>query len=168
MRAEIYWVGGVPSGRLAVMPRPRGGDWLDDEVRSLRRAGVDVLACLLTGEEMAELGLAGEADSCASAGVEFLHFPIPDRGVPTSSRDTLAVVRALAGRLGEGKAVAVHCRQGVGRSALVAACVLARLGDTPEAAFERVARARGCPVPDTPGQREWVVLFVQRAGAPPS
>jgi protein-tyrosine phosphatase len=87
----------------------------------LRRAGVAVLACLLTGEEMAELDLAREADSCAAAGVEFVHFPIPDRGVPTSSRDALAFVRALAGRLAEGKAVAVHCRQGVGRSALVAA-----------------------------------------------
>jgi hypothetical protein len=32
MKAAIYWIAPVPSGRLAIIPRPRGGDWLEDEV----------------------------------------------------------------------------------------------------------------------------------------
>jgi protein-tyrosine phosphatase len=59
----------------------------------------------------------------------------------------------------QGETVAVHCRQGVGRSALLAACILAALGDRPDLAFERIAKARGCPVPDTPEQREWANRF---------
>src|SRR5438874_882122 len=39
MRAEIYPIAGVPFGRLAIMPRPRAGDWLPDEVASWRGAG---------------------------------------------------------------------------------------------------------------------------------
>jgi protein-tyrosine phosphatase len=93
----------------------------------------------------------------------FIHFPIPDRDVPSSSLDALAVARGLADRMAEGKAVAVHCRQGVGRSALLAACVLACLGEAPEAALERIAQARGCPVPDTPEQPAWVLRFGPRA-----
>src|SRR4051812_29591248 len=149
MRAEIFWIEGVGRCRLAVMPRPRGGDWLEDEVRSLRASGVDVLVSLLTREEVEELDLADEAGCCAACGIEFLSFPITDRGVPASASGALGLVRRLAALLAGGKAVAIHCRQGVGRSALLAACVLASLGERPDSAFERIAGARGRPVPDT-------------------
>jgi protein-tyrosine phosphatase len=162
MQAEIYWIAHIPKGRLAVLPRPRGGYWLEDEVRSLRAAGVDVLVSLLTGEEVAELDLAAEATCCAAAGVDFVSFPFADCGVPTLEAETLALVRRLAILVSGGKGVAVHCRQGVGRSALVAACVLVSLGERPETAFERIARARGCPVPDTAEQRAWVLRFTDR------
>src|SRR5262245_19372435 len=167
MKAEIYWIAGLPRGRLAVLPRPRGGDWLEDEVRSLRRAGVDALLSLLTKEEMAELGLVGESQCCAAFGIEFISFPINDRAVPASAAEALPVVQRLVKLLAEGKAVAIHCRQGVGRSAVMAACVLASIGETPDAAFERISQARGRPVPDTPEQREWVRRFVDRYVTPP-
>src|SRR4051794_14082928 len=113
MRAEIFWIGGVREGRLAVLPRPRGGDWLEDEVRSLRVSGVEVLVSLLTGDETAVLDLADEAGCCAASGMEFISFPFADRGVPTSDSDALGLVRQLAALLAGGKAVAIHCRQGV-------------------------------------------------------
>jgi len=162
MHAEIFWIEGVQPGRLAVLPRPRGGDWLEDEVCSRRAAGVDVLVSLLTRDEVAELDLAAEAACCATAGVEFISFPFADRGVPESAPDALALVRRLAALVAGGKAVAAHCRQGVGRSAVIAACVLASLGERPDKALDRVAAARGRPVPDTPEQREWVLQFADR------
>jgi protein-tyrosine phosphatase len=161
MRTEIFWIEEVPAGRLAVLPRPRGGDWLADEVRSLRSCGVDVLVSLLTSAESAELDLAEEAGNCAACGIEFVSFPFADRNVP-SVFAALGLVRRLAALLAGEKAVAIHCRQGVGRSALVAACILASLGEGPDAAFERIARARGCPVPDTAEQRDWVLRFADR------
>ena len=36
MHTELYWIPGPWLGRLAIMPRPRGGDWLEDEIRSWR------------------------------------------------------------------------------------------------------------------------------------
>jgi protein-tyrosine phosphatase len=161
MRAELFWIEGVREGRLAVLPRPRGGDWLEDEIQSMRASGVNVLVSLLAREEAMELDLADEARYCGAAGIEFVSFPFADRGVPASAADALGLARRLAGLLAGGKAVAIHCRQGVGRSALVAACVLVSLGEGPEAAFTRVARARGCPVPDTAEQRTWVLRFAQ-------
>lgn len=166
MRVEIYEITGLPCGRLAVMPRPRGDDWLEDEIAALRAAGVDTLVCLLTAEEMAELGLTSEAECCAARSLEFVSFPIPDRGVPPSVPAFLAVVRRLARMLAEGKSVAIHCRQGVGRSALLAASVLTALGDEPATAFERIARARGSPVPDTPEQHAWVEQLARRCTFP--
>jgi hypothetical protein len=162
MQAEVYWIGDVAKGRLAVLPRPRGGDWLEDEVRWLRASGVEALVSLLTPEEVAELDLVDEAACCAACGIEWLSFPITDRGVPASEVDALRLVRQLGVLLAAGKAVAVHCGQGVGRSAVIAASVLASLGEGPDAAFERIARARGRSVPDTAEQRAWVVRFADR------
>jgi protein-tyrosine phosphatase len=57
---------------------------------------------------------------------------------------------------GLGKSVVIHCRQGVGRSALTAACVMAVGGVPVDEALEKIQNARSCPVPDTPEQRRWV------------
>ena len=68
-------------------------------------------------------------------------------------------------RLREGKSVALHCRQGVGRSALLAACVLAVLGVAQEDGWQRITAARKSPVPDTEEQRSWVAALAQEMTA---
>jgi protein-tyrosine phosphatase len=91
--------------------------------------------------------------------MEFIAFPVPDGGVPASTREAMALAEAIVARLNEGKAVAVHCRAGIGRSSLIAACVLVLLGFAPGMAFDLIGKARGVRVPDTEGQRDWVDMF---------
>ena len=159
MRTELYWIEGPWQGRLAILPRPRGGDWLEDEVRAWRLESVDAVVSLLTSEEVTGLDLAQEAGLCQAHGMRFLSFPIVDRSVPASRGATLDFVRELDSLLTEGKSMAVHCRQGIGRSALIAACLLVLSGLDPEMAFRRVSAARGCTVPETSDQRLWVEEF---------
>jgi protein-tyrosine phosphatase len=168
MRTELYWVEGPWRGRLAIMPRPRGGDWLEDEVSDWRRLGLNVIVSALTDEENGELDLAREKELCQKAGVDFIAFPVIDRGVPSSAKATLELARRLEGRLARGENVAIHCRQGVGRAALLAACALAASGTDATTAFTRIAAARGCAVPDTSEQREWVSRFARDMLAPPA
>jgi protein-tyrosine phosphatase len=163
MRPEVYWVDVPRSGRLAIMPRPRAGDWLDDEIAGWRAAGIDVVVSLLEPDEITELGLQREPDLCHALGIEFISFPLPDRGVPATTCEAMALAKAIIKRLKEGKGVALHCRAGIGRSAVVAACVLVLLGLAPETAFDLIGKARGMKVPDTEGQREWVAMFGQAA-----
>src|SRR5437016_1899679 len=56
---SLYWINreGV---RLRIMPRPRGNDWLPDDLRVLRQAGVDVIVSALTAPVAEELGLVAE------------------------------------------------------------------------------------------------------------
>ncbi|HVS37523.1 MAG TPA: protein-tyrosine phosphatase family protein [Gemmataceae bacterium] len=159
MQATAYWVEGPWRGRLAVLPRPRGGDWLEDEARAWKSAGVDVVVSLLEKEEAEEFDITAEEDACRKNGVEFVSHPITDRGLPPSPRAFADLVRALEEKLAAGKGVGVHCRQGVGRSALLAACLLIGAGVDGESAWRRVAAARGRSVPDTTEQREWAVRF---------
>ncbi len=51
----------------------------------------------------------------------------------------------------------VHCRAGIGRSAVVAAGILLQAAFGPEEAFARVSEVRGVDVPDTDEQHNWVV-----------
>lgn len=81
------------------MTRPRGGDWLADELSALRCAAVDVLVCLLTRGELEELELATEERMARAAGREFHSFPIVDCGVPVLDAATLACVARLAERV---------------------------------------------------------------------
>lgn len=67
----------------------------------------------------------------------------------------------MAAQVRAGKSVAIHCRQGVGRSALVAACVLVLRRVLVNEAFEKIEEARGCAVPDTEEQRAWVSQFAE-------
>ncbi len=161
MRTELYWIEGPWRGRLAIMPRPRGGDWLEDEIGSWKRLGIDTIVSALTTEEIAELDLIGEKELCERAGIDFISFSIVDRGLPPSDEAALKLVRRLEQGLARAAKIAIHCRQGIGRASVVAACVLAASGVDPALAFERIASARGCAVPDTSGQREWVLRFAR-------
>jgi protein-tyrosine phosphatase len=154
--STLYWVPGPWPGHLGIVPRPRGGDWLEDEVRSWRDAGIDVVTSLLTQDEIAELDLQREAALSRKAGLAFRSFPIPDYGVPQSRASLADLAGELEKALESGKNVAIHCRQGIGRSSVVAASVLMSAGEDPAEAFRRIEKARGRPVPDTAEQREWV------------
>jgi hypothetical protein len=70
MRAATFTVKASGPGRLSTMARPRGGDWLEDEMASLRQAGTDVLVCMLTVPEMRELDLTEEAAVAEAAGLD--------------------------------------------------------------------------------------------------
>ncbi len=161
MRTELFWIEGPWPGRLAIMPRPRGGDWLEDEIQSWRGSGVEVVLSLLMPDEMAELNLAEEEALCRANGIQFLSFPIGDRAVPSSKEAFADRVTTLAEQLGDGKNIAIHCRQGIGRAALVAICLLVLSGLDPAGAMQRVGAARGCSVPETSEQRQWIMDFAR-------
>ncbi len=155
----LYWVETGASTKLAIAPRPRGHDWLDTEAKAMRRDGIDILVSLLTPEEEAELALTDEEEACSAAGIEFRNFPIPDRHTPASTQDFRAFVESLHQQTANGKAIAAHCRAGIGRSSLLIASVLTLSGLTAEEAFDRISTARGLQVPDTPEQVAWVRNF---------
>lgn len=156
---EPFWIETGNKLRLAIVPRPRGGDWLQDEAISMKNAGVDILVSMLRSEEAAELGLTAEADACRTAGIEFKSFPIQDREVPSSLASFAAFVDQLRAELHSGRSVAVHCRASIGRSSLLLAGVLCAEGFAPEEAFKRLAKARGLQVPDTAEQVQWIEMF---------
>ena len=159
MKPSLYWIDAQVG--LATLPHPRGSDWLEDELKALYQAGIRVLVSLLTPPEVDDLALKEEPALCAARGIAFVSFPIPDREVPSSARLTWGLVRELDQKLKAGQGVGIHCRSGIGRASLLAACILVSRGEAPDAAFAQIAEARGRPVPDVEEQRAWVDRFAQ-------
>jgi protein-tyrosine phosphatase len=154
----VHWIKIPTAGRLAIMARPRAGDWLSEEIAQWKSAGIDVVVSLLEIQEVSDLGLQQEAELCRSGGIEFISFPIPDRGVPVSEVKTEELVSSIIAHISAGRSVAIHCRAGIGRSSVIAACAVVSAGFDADTAFS--ARARGLHVPDTDEQRDWVSGFV--------
>jgi protein-tyrosine phosphatase len=115
-----------------------------------------MVVSLLEQEEAAQLDLVHEGEAAQSRSIGFISFPIPDRGVPPSMLAGRSLLRSIAGALDDGKSVAVHCRQGIGRSGLIAAGVLVFGGTDVDQAIEVVSAARGQTVPETPEQLQWI------------
>jgi hypothetical protein len=161
MKPNIYWIPGPWVGKLAILGRPRAGDWLNDEVEGWRDAGVEVVVSLLSEEETSELGLADEARLVDAKGLSFINFPIRDYDVPSSEGAVHQLVNNLEELLAQGHNLGIHCRAGVGRSSLVAACLFVDHGEDAEISFQKISTARGLAVPDTLAQREWVREFAR-------
>lgn len=162
MKPTIYWIGNSGAGRLAILARPRGEDWLESEIEGWRESGIDVVVSLLTPPENSDLGLSAEAELCRSNGLQFISFPIEDVNVPESLNNTLELVRELNDLLQNGKSIGFHCRGCLGRAPLIASCVLMFSGESAARAFELVSAARGCPIPETPAQAEWGRNFARQ------
>jgi protein-tyrosine phosphatase len=156
LRKDLYWLNGPWRGKLAIAARPRGGDWLRDDLANWKRAGIESVFSLLTPEEEADLDLLTEASEVKAQGMVFASFPIPDRQIPKSEAELADLLEMFSRSLSEGKNVVVHCRGGIGRSGLIAASLLVRKGISPGAAVELVSAARGVTIPETSEQREWI------------
>lgn len=157
--STIFWIEGEPCAELAIVLRPEGDDWLEDELRELKRGGIDTLVSMLEPWEAGELGLAREGPLALEAGMQFLSFPIPDRHIPQRTSEFRQFAGELARRLRAGERIGVHCRGSIGRCTVAAASALAHLGWSPKDALLAIAAARGYPVPDTDEQRAWILAY---------
>jgi protein-tyrosine phosphatase len=168
--SRLHWIEARTTGRIAIMARPRAGEWLETEINQWKSSGVEMVVSLLDQEEVSELGLQREAELCRTNGIDFISFPIPDRGLPKSRREASQIASLLAAGLRDGRSMAIHCRAGIGRSSVVAACALICSGIGAEEGLALISTARGLIVPDTDEQRDWVVAFgnAQRGEGPPT
>ena len=156
MWAPLYWIDGPWPGKLAMAARPRGGDWLEDEIKSWQQAKIHTVLSLLEPAEETSLDLEDEANQAKHQGMRFISLPIPDRQVPSSESELTAILEKIDADLASGKNVVVHCRQGIGRTGLVVACLLVTKGLSPELAVKKITAVRGVTIPETNEQRGWL------------
>ena len=76
MIAEVFWTKEKYPGCIALVPRPRGGEWLEDEAAAWSNASLDVIVSMLEAEENDWFELRREAEVCAENGIEFISLPM--------------------------------------------------------------------------------------------
>lgn len=159
MFSKIYWLPtpNLPQKMLGIMPRPRGNDWLQDEIRSLKFRQVDIVVSLLEFGEIYELELEEEGRICSEKDIHFINFPIEDIHVPKDEKQYFELIKKLVECLKNNNKIVIHCRMGIGRSSVVAAGILIKLGTPIANVFDCMSKARGLAVPDTEEQKQWIL-----------
>lgn len=101
----------------------------------LKRACVSTL--------LQSLGLRAYEETIEKQGLKLLSFPIVEMACPTSMKAVMLFLDEVAHLMTQGSSVAMHCRGGVGRAGMMAACllILLELCKTPEQAIAEVSIA---------------------------
>jgi atypical dual specificity phosphatase len=139
----------IEAGRLAACTYPRREGALD-------ALAADGVALLINLHERAH-----RSEALARRGLAELHLPVRDFTAPSPEQLERGVV-AIEGALADGRAVAVHCGAGLGRTGTLVACYLTRRGYRPDDAIARVRALRPGSV-ETAEQVAAVAEFARRS-----
>jgi hypothetical protein len=128
-----------------------GFDWFAPDLAvggRIRTDLVELLSCRFGIRRVIDLR-AEDVDDVAVLGrcqVEHLHLPTPDTRAVSQEMLSRGVAWVREGFARYHKAL-IHCEYGIGRSVLLACCVLVSLGHTPSAAMRLAKRARSIASP---------------------
>ena len=155
--AAFFKVDTIGTGFLAVSPHPALGGDAAMMISDMAAGEVRQVISLLEHAETIELGLENEAALVNAQSMEFVSFPIADLGLPESINDFAGLSLQLFHQVEAGINTLIHCRAGIGRSGLLAAAVLLHGGRSVQQAFTQVSHMRGCQVPETAQQGDWLL-----------
>lgn len=137
-------------------PSVSGADWardLDTDVAAIRAWGARAVITLQPMEEMRSVRNDRLGKALETAGIRWLHLPIPDTQAPGPDwwNSWSEVSPRLHRWLEQGNNLLIHCRAGLERTAMVALLLQLERGATEAEALAAVARARTGAGP-LPGQ----------------
>lgn len=160
----------VGDGRLGLTfcPGKKDAKWDRDlalDLRVVRDWEAATVVTLIELHEFDELQVQGLGPAMRSLGIDWIHAPIRDVGVPDERFEAAWSLAGpiVHGRLDRGERVVVHCRGGLGRAGLVGARILAERGTPPALAIDQVRAARTGAIETD--EQQWHVLAT-RARAP--
>ncbi len=143
----------VGTGQMALCPVPGAcGDYTHDLSAALDWTPALVIS-LTAQHEMEACGADNLGADLMKQGIDWVHLPVPDFGVPTDL-DWPALFAQMTGHLSQGRRVLVHCRGGCGRSGMIVLRLMIAAGERPDVALARLREIRPCAV-ETDAQLEW-------------
>lgn len=132
---------------------------LEQDLAAIRAWGATALVSLIEDHEFEALGVDDLPEKVKASGLEWHHLPIMNRDVPYEAFEEqwTSSGRKLRQRLGRGERIVLHCKNGFGRTGMIAARLLVELGEFPEAAVRGIRAARPGAI-ETPRQKQHVYL----------
>ena len=116
------------TGELWIGGQPRGAG-----MKTMRTHGITAVVNMRSEYDYPKLAKIHE--------LKYLRLPTDDHGAPTL-RDLAKGVEFITGEIDGGGKVYVHCWEGIGRSAAMAAAYLVSRGSSPDDAWKKIRRVR--------------------------
>lgn len=117
---------------------------LGADLAAIREWGATALVSLIENCEFEVLSVPDLAQKIQRTGLEWHHLPIINRDAPYEAFEAQWVIsgRQLRQRLRRGERIVLHCKNGLGRTGMIAARLLVEFGEFPEVAVRLVRTAR--------------------------
>lgn len=144
------------NGLLGISPLPGRDGRYDADLIAVFQWNPSLVITMTTTQEMDMKGAAGLGTDLTTAGVNWVHWPVPNFGVPTQagSAQWTDISKRAHRSLDGGGRVLMHCQVGCGRSGMALLRMMAEAGEAPEAALKRLRNVRPCAV-ETDDQFRW-------------
>ncbi len=129
---------------------------LDEFINAAAAAEIEHVVCLVSDEEIAEKS----PDYLAAMGRhqvpgKLWRLDIPDYGIPNDAAELERMLELVRERLDHDESVVIHCAGGRGRTGMVAALLLVRMGMNLDGALTAVLKSGSAP--DTREQMDFLV-----------
>ena len=141
-------------GRIAMTHCPgrntvdaRGRQWqriLSDDLAAIQSANISTVVSLISLSEMKKLGVSDLPAQVMQHKLQWLQLAIEDFGTPDLNplENWQQIKESVLFALARRETVLLHCAAGLGRTGMMAACLLVACGQTPASAIEQVRAAR--------------------------
>lgn len=113
-----------------------------DMLRLKTEIHADVLVCLVEDFELQNLKINRLPEIAQQLGIKLLRFPLVDATVPENLDTMRYIIKQIQQEFEAGKVVIIHCLAGLGRSGMVAACLLVERGLSGPEAIRHVRKFR--------------------------
>ncbi|XP_052552626.1 cyclin-dependent kinase inhibitor 3 isoform X3 [Tympanuchus pallidicinctus] len=117
---------------------------LQKDIDELKSCGTQDVFVLCTKGELLKYRVPNLIDAYQERGICVHHYPIPDGDAPDVTT-CCTILEELRSCLESNRKTIIHCYGGLGRSCLIAACLLLQLSDvvTPQQAIDSLRELRG-------------------------
>jgi len=125
----------------------QGRQWqrlLKDDLAAIHSASISTVVTLIRLSEMQKLGVPDLPAQVVQHKLQWLQLPIKDFGTPDldALKNWDQIKETILAALARRETVLLHCAAGLGRTGMMAACLLVACGQTPVGAINQVRSAR--------------------------
>lgn len=133
------------------------------EMTRLKQHDIALLVGLVEDEELGGIAYDDIADAARNVGIQIVRLPLRDFRTPTHSDEPelIRIAEQAADLFRQGRGLAFHCIAGIGRSGLMAGCLLVHIGMPPYQALETIRAV----LPDALETEEQVRFLLSRRPA---
>jgi len=114
------------------------------DLTTIRNWGAVAVVTLLDSLEIRIHGVSDLPNTAEWLNLLWFHLPVDNKGIPGQNFELLwsSAGQQLRQLLREGKQIIIHCKEGIGRSAIIAVRLLIELGTPAEQAIKLVQKAK--------------------------
>jgi len=148
----------ISKGEIGLTILPGRKDYsrsIDEDLKLLKKYGIDTIIPLLTDDELGHFGVSDLLEKYQEYGFNVHRLPIMDQLI-SSEEEMQEMVNYLDKLIQNSEKVLIHCVGGLGRSGLVAASYLKYKGLSASEAIKTIRKARGPRAVESKIQEEFI------------